>query len=295
VSAQDVQQILVSGISNGAIYGLIALGYAVGFSATRVINFALGDLLMAAVMLSVVIGAAGVPLSIAIVIGLACAAGIGGATYLGAVKPAIRRNPNGFSWLVTTLGVSIVLEAVAALLWQSQSRPYPPLLNETTFKIHGTTIPYQDLLEVGVIIVVVVALHLVRTRSLFGKAAVASAADPEMASAFGISQNVVAVTSFAIAGLLAGVAGILVAPLAFANPFMGVGFGLKGFVAMMVGGIGSVPGALVGAIILGLSEAFAINRFGTGAGEWFPFVLLIVVLIVRPRGILSGNQPAFVT
>jgi branched-chain amino acid transport system permease protein len=294
LTAQDVQQIVVSGVSNGAIYGLVALGYAVGFAATRVINFALGDLMMVSAMVSVTLAGGGVPLGLAIVIGLLCAVAVSVATYLGAVKPVVQRDPGGFTWLVTTLGVSIVLEASAALAWGSTSRAYPALLSSTSFSVNGTVVPYQDVLDVGLVVGVVVLLDLLRRRSLLGRAAAASAADPEMASALGISRNVVAVAGFGLAGLLAGTAGILVAPLVFANAYMGVGFGLKGFVAMMVGGIGRPAGAIVGALVLGLSEAFAINRLGSGASDWFPFALLIAVLICRPHGLIGSREAAVV-
>ena len=113
-----------------------------------------------------------------------------------------------------------------------------------------------------------------------------------MASAFSMNRNIVALVSFAAAGLMAGIAGILIAPLTFANAYMGTGFGIQGFVAIMLGGIGNPLGAIVGAFLLSLSEAFAANWIGGGASDWFPFVILLLVLLIRPRGIFAGRQVA---
>lgn len=283
----DFVQILVSGLTNGAIYALVGLGYTIVFATGRVINFAHGDLLMVGVIVTLVLDHSAIPLGAAIACGILAAGVLSVVTYFGAVWPVVRARRLGFGWLVSTLGASIVIQTVVAITWGSTSQSFPALFSARSVLVFGVPISLQQVLTFVAAIVVMIAYELVRRRSIVGKIAAAVAFDPEMAAGVGINRDLVTAAAFAIAGMLAAGAGILVAPLAFANAYMGIGFGIKGFVAIMVGGLGSAPGAIIAGIFLGVSEAFASNQFGEGTSDWFPFVLLLVVLMIRPRGLFG--------
>jgi branched-chain amino acid transport system permease protein len=197
-----------------------------------------------------------------------------------------------FAWLVSTLGVATILEAGAALIWGPTSRGFPTMLNGQPEHLLGAVISTQQVLAIVAGIVAVAAFELFRRRTLFGKLGMAIAADPEMASAIGASTQAVALAAFALAGLLAGVAGILVGPITFANPYIGTTFGINGFVALMIGGIERPSGAMAGGLLLGVLSQLANTEINSQAGDWFPFLIVIAVLLVRPSGLFAKVSPA---
>jgi branched-chain amino acid transport system permease protein len=286
MSSPELVQIFATGLTNGAVYGLIALGFTLGFLVTRVINFAHGELLMIAILVAISAASVGLPLGIACLVGIAASAVLGAGVYAVAIAPVLRSEVIGFAWLVTTLGTSIAIAALASLIWGGGQRSFPDLIpggvDVSSVRITGT-----QMLAVALTLVVVVVFELVRRRTLAGKVMAAVSRDSQMAAACGINRTRVEVIAFAVAGALAGTAGLLIAPIAFANPFMGLGFAIKGFVAIVLGGLGHPGGAVVGAFGLGLSEAFATSQLGGSAADWFPFVLLIGVLVIRPQGLFG--------
>jgi branched-chain amino acid transport system permease protein len=283
-------QIVLSGLATGAIYGLVAMAFAIAFYVTRVINFAQGQLLMVAVMVTAALSRAGWPTGVAIVAGLVAAVVFGALIYLLAVRPVLAFDRFSFAWLVSTLGVATILEAGAALIWGPTSRGFPTMLNSAPVHLLGAVISLQQVLAIVAGVVAVAALELFRRRTLFGKLGMAIAADPEMASAIGANTQVVAVAAFALAGLLAGVAGVLVGPITFANPYIGSTFGINGFVALMIGGIERPAGAMAGGLLLGVLSQLANTEINSQASDWFPFVIVVVVLLLRPSGLFSGAR-----
>jgi branched-chain amino acid transport system permease protein len=281
-----VLQIIFSGLAAGAIYGLIAVGYAIGYSVSGVINFAQGQLLMVGAMVAAVLYTSSLPL--ALVAAPLAAAAVGTLVYVAGIWPVLgERSSGGFSWLVSTLGLAIILQAIAAMLWGTSSRPFPHLLNDTRLSVGGASITLQSVLAVACILAVGVVLETFRRRSLLGRAGMAVALDSEAASAVGINPQVVHLVAFAVAGLLAGVAAVLVGPVSFANPYMGAGYGVKGFVALLLGGITNPTAAIGGGFILGLVEATAAVVFGPSTVDWFPLVVLVIVLVVAPNGVFG--------
>ena len=200
-------QVLLSGLASGAVYGLVGMGFAVAFYVTRVINFAEGQLLMVAVMVAAAIARTGVWVGFALAGGVVAAVLAGVATYFVAVRPVLAFSRFSFAWLVSTLGVALILQNVAAIIWGPTSRSFPTLLNGTGVHIGNATLTLQELVTIGVAIGMAVGFELVRKRTLFGKAGMAVAYDPEMASALGANTGMIAVIAFAGAGLFAGIAG----------------------------------------------------------------------------------------
>lgn len=283
-------QILLTGLASGAIYGLVAMGFAVAFYVTSVINFAQGQLLMAAIMVAAGVSAAGLPTGVGIVAGLAVSTLLGALIYLLAVRPVLAFDRFSFAWLVSTLGVATILEAGAALIWGPTSRSFPVMLNGQPVHLLGAIISLQQLLAIVVAIAVVVAVELFRRRTLFGKLGMAIAADPEMASAIGANTRNVAIAAFALAGLLAGIGGILVGPITYANPYLGETYGINGFVALMIGGIQRPAAAMVGGLVLGVLSQLANTEINSQASDWFPFLIVVVVLLVSPTGLVDAAR-----
>jgi branched-chain amino acid transport system permease protein len=280
-------QVLLSGLAIGAIYGLVGMGFAIGFYVTRVINFAEGQLLMIAVMVAAAIARAGVSPVIGILGGIAAACLAGILTYLVAIRPVLLFNRFSFAWLVSTLGVGLILENLAAIIWGSTSTSFPSLLNSTSVHIGNATLSLQELVTIGVAIAMATAFELIRKRTLLGKVGMAVALDPEMASALGVNTTIVAVAAFALAGLFAGVAGVLIGPITYANPYLGETYGIAGFVALMIGGTERPIAAMVGGLILGILGQAANTVINTQASDWFPFAVVVVILLLLPEGLFS--------
>jgi branched-chain amino acid transport system permease protein len=284
-----VLQVLLTGLATGAIYGLIAMGYAVVYYVTRVINFATGQLFMAAVMVTAVTTIHGWPLWLSILAGIVVSTVGGVVIYFVAVQPVLRFNRLSFAWLVSTLGVGIILESLAALAWGTSSLPFPNLLNGSDANIFGAELTWQQILTVLLAIVITVGFELFRKKTLFGKIGMAISSDPEIASATGANVVRYAVLAFALGGLLVGIAGILVGPLSFANPYLGESFGISGFVALMIGGIERPAASMGGGLILGVLTILANTYINAQASDWFPFVVVMVVLLVTPNGVFTSG------
>jgi len=287
-----VLQFLLSGIAIGAVYGLIGMALAITFYVTRIINFAEGQLMMVTVMITAELTGQGYSPWLAIPVGLVCSAIIGVLSYLIAVRPILAFNRFGFGWLVSTLGFAVILENAAAYFWGPTSIPFPTMLIASSFHFGDAVLTEQQLLAIVVAIVLAVGFELVRKRTLFGKVGMATAADPEMAAAFGTNTTVVAIVAFAVSALYAGVAGVLIGPTTFANPYLGDTFGTYGFIAMMIGGGTERPvAAMAGGILLGICAEGANAFINSRASDWFPFLVLAVILIVSPRGLFSSTSP----
>ena len=229
-------QFFLSGVSIGAIYGLLGLALALSFYVTRVINFAQGQMLTVAIVVAASLSAAGHNPWIGVALGPLAACAIGVISYFVAVRPILKADRFSFGWMVSTLGFGLALENAIAYVVGPRSRAFPPLFNDIGVHIGGALLTGQQLLAIVVAAVVVITLEIVRRRTLFGKVGMATASDPEMAECVGASTMMVAAVTFGISGLLAGIAGVLIAPRTFANPYLGGTFNTFGFVAMMIGG-----------------------------------------------------------
>jgi branched-chain amino acid transport system permease protein len=286
-----VLQALLSGLAIGAIYGLVGMGFSIVFYVTRVINFAEGQLLMVAVMVTAALARSGVWTWAAIVIGILAAGVIGAATYFVAVRPVLAFNRFSFAWLVSTLGVALILENLAALIWGPTSRSFPILLNGHTVKIAGAVLTLQETVTIAIAILMAVGFEIFRRRTLYGKLGMAIAFDPEMASAIGANTKVIAAATFALAGMFAGVAGVLIGPITYSNPYLGDTYGIAGFVALMIGGVARPAAAMAGGLVLGVLGEAANRLINPQAADWFPFVVVVVVLLLLPEGLVSLGSP----
>lgn len=282
-------QVVLSGLAIGAVYGLVGMGFSIVFYVTRVINFAQGQLLMVAIVLTAALARGGVPALPAALVGILAAALVGVGLYLIAVRPVLAFDRFSFAWLVSTLGAALVLQNLAALIWGPTSRAFPGLLKGTSVHLLGAHVTLQELVGIGVALALAAGFEIVRTRTLSGKLGIAIAEDPEMASAVGANTTVFAVGAFALAGVFAGVAGILIGPLTYANPYLGDTYGIAGFVALMIGGTRRPLAAMGGGLLLGILSELAKSAIDPQAADWLPFVVVVIVLLLTPQGLFSWS------
>jgi branched-chain amino acid transport system permease protein len=284
-------QFVLSGLAIGAVYGLMGMALAISFYVTRVINFAQGQMLMISVMIVSTLSAAGFSPWLAVVAGLGVSCAVAVLSYLLAVKPILAFDRFSFGWLVSTLGFAVAVENAAAYIWGPTSQAFPPILNNLSVHMGDAVLTAQQLLAIATAALLTAGFELIRKGTLFGKVGMAIAADPEMASAIGANTTVVAVIAFAISGLFAGIAGVLIGPSTFANPYLGGTFGTYGFIAMMIGGGTEKPAAaMFGGLLLGVLAEGANATINSQASDWFPFLVLVVILIVSPRGLFSSGS-----
>jgi branched-chain amino acid transport system permease protein len=282
---------LVAGICVGAIYGLIAVGYTVVYTATSVFNLAQGDLVMVGIMGAYYLLAVvkmpqweALPLVILFVLGLSLF------EERTIVRPFLRR-AGSFGWFISTLAFSLIIEAVVLLLYGHHPiTAIPTPLSANSISLGPLSIvPRKAAVVVGLIIIVV-ALELFYHRSRWGKAMRAAAEDRQAASLRGINPDRVSRYAFALAGLVAGITGILIAPITYSDPTVGLSYTLKGFVALAIGGFGSIRGAIVGGLALGIAEQALDLYWNPGYEVLAGLFLLMIVLSIRPQGIFGARR-----
>jgi branched-chain amino acid transport system permease protein len=295
-----VQQ-LVNGITLGSVYALIALGYSMVYGILKLLNFAHGEVYMFGAFIGyftlTALGGADSPaLPVALVLLLMFLAGMLGAGILGVVieRFAYRplRNAPRIAPLISSIGVSFFLQASALLLFSAQFRTYdtPQLIPFSTgIEAGPLRISLVRILVIGSAVFLMIALTLLVSRTQFGKAMRATSYDREAAAMMGIDVDRVIVLTFLIGSVLAGAAGVMVG-LVFERVFHFMGFvaGLKGFTAAVIGGIGNIPGAMLGGLVIGLAEAFTASYISSTFQNLIVFGILIAVMLVRPTGLLGS-------
>lgn len=288
VTLPDLIQIIVAGVAMGAIYALMALGFTIVYNALRVINFAQGDMFM--------LGAAlGLTLFVQLKLGFFLSfvlASLGAALVGVAMERLIFRPLRGYpaqNLIIATIGVSIFLRAVALIVWGSQALLFPPVFGTQPIRVLGITLMPHYLWILGIAVVTIVSLHLFFTRTLVGKAMRATAQNRDAAALMGINVVRMDMLASALSAGLGGVGGVLVAPVFFVQTEMGAMAGLKGFAAAVLGGFGSIPGAIAGGIGLGVAENLSASLISSTYRDAVAFVILIAILFWRPNGILGKH------
>jgi len=284
-----IEQYLLSGLTTGAIYALVALGFAIIYNASHVINFAQGEFVMIGGMAAAAAFDAGLPLPLAVVVSIGAATLIGLALERLAVEPA--RGASVVTLIIITIGASILLRGLATIVWDKRIHALPAFSGEAPIAIGGATLLPQTLWVLGATVVTVAALWWFFNRTLTGSAILAVSHNRFAAQLMGISVRRVLLVSFGLSAALGALAGVLIAPIAFTAWDVGVMLGLKGFAAAMLGGIGSGPGAIAGGLALGLIEALGAGYLSSAYKDVFAFVILLAALVFLPNG-LAGRRAA---
>jgi branched-chain amino acid transport system permease protein len=282
-----IAQTLLSGLTTGAIYALVALGFAIIYNASHVINFAQGEFVMIGGMAAAVFVETGLPLPLSIVLAIGIAVLAGFLLEKLAIEPA--RGASVVTLIIITIGASILLRGLAALVWDKKIHPLPAFSGEAPIAIGGATLLPQTLWVLGVTVATVAALWWFFNRTLAGKAILAVSHNRLAAQLMGISVRRVLLVSFGLSAALGALAGVLIAPISFTAWDIGVMLGLKGFAAAILGGLGSGPGAIAGGLALGLVEALGAGYLSSAYKDVFAFVIILAALVFLPDG-LAGRR-----
>ena len=278
-------QFLFAGLTTGAIYALVALGYSIIYNASRVINFAQGEFVMIGGMATVSFLHLGLPLPLAALLAVAATTLVGLALDKLAIEPA--RGASVVTLIIITIGASILLRGLATLVWDKNLHTLPGFSGERPIALGGATLLPQSLWVLGVSLVILGALWWFFNRTLYGKAMLAVSHNRLAAQLVGISVRSVLLMSFGLSAALGALAGILVAPITFTAWDVGVMLGLKGFAAAILGGMGSGPGAVLGGLALGLAEALAAGYVSSAYKDVIAFVIILAALMLMPSGLLG--------
>lgn len=296
-----IQQI-INGLVLGSIYALVALGYTMVYGIMGLINFAHGEVVMIGAMVALMIikllAASGLPVFLVVLVALAAAAlvcmAVGYTIERVAYRP-LRRAPK-LAPLITAIGVSIILQHLAMLIWGRNYHAFPPILPDTAYEIFGASITALQIAIVVIAALMMAGLSVLIHRTRLGRAMRATAENPPIAQLMGVNINQVISGTFVIGSALAAVAGLMVsANYSIAHYYMGFMLGLKAFTAAVLGGIGNLAGAMLGGILLGIIEALGAGYIGDLTGGFlgshyqdiFAFFVLITVLIFRPSGLMG--------
>lgn len=283
---------LINGISLGSVYAIIALGYTMVYGIAKMLNFAHGDVIMvgAYIVFTCVAGAGLNPIVAVIIATIACT--IFGVVIEGVAYRPLRNAASPLAVLITAIGVSYLLQNLALLIFGSNTKSFPEILKLPNLKLAGgkLTITGITILTIILCIVIMAGLMLFINKTKAGQAMLAVSEDKGAAQLMGINVNKTISMTFAIGSALAAIAGVLLCS-AYPNltPYTGSMPGIKAFVAAVFGGIGSVPGALIGGIILGIIEILGKAYISSQLADAIVFAVLIVVLLVKPTGILGKN------
>ena len=280
-------QFLFSGVTSGAIYALAAIGFAIIYNASTVINFAQGEFIMLGGMFAAALAAAGLPLPVAIVLAVV-ATGIAG-LLVGklAIEPA--KNAEVVTLIIITIGVSLILRGLVQVLLGKGTYPLAPFSGERPLTVLGATILPQSLWILAATVLIVGALAWFFGRARAGKAMLATSYNKLAAQLVGVNTRSVLLASFGLSAVLGAIGGILVAPITGASYDSGIMLGLKGFVAATLGGLGSGPGAIVGGLLLGLIEAMTAGYLSSAYKDVVPFVLILLILFFMPSGLFGAK------
>jgi len=288
------EQQLFNGLTLGLIYALIAVGYTMVYGVIELINFAHGEVYMLGAFLCVTcISALGLPLFPAMALAMALCAVIGVLIERIAYKP-LRKAPR-LAALITAIGVSIFLQNIAMIIWGSRPVPFtreavPQVFGETVLTLAGVRVTGLQLFIYAVTVAMMVGLTLVINKTKVGTAMRALAQNPVSAALMGINVSRVIAFTFALGSALGGLAGILVGMYYNTlSPMMGYTAGVKAFAAAVLGGIGSVPGAMLGGVVLGVAETLGAGYVSSQYRDGLGYAVMIAVILLRPSGLLGKS------
>ena len=273
------------GIATGALYSVIALGIVLVYRTSRLLNFAHGDLAMVAVFL---VWSFSRPLGFpgAVAVALLAATALGAAFSFGVLQQV--KEATLLGQVVLTLGFSQVLSGAALVVWGADSKPFPfPLSSVVTYRLGGAVISQLTLGSLVIALVLMAGLYLLIQQTRVGLAMRAYSQDPEAARLLGLPTRRLLAFTWGVAALLGTAAGMLLAPVTFLHPYFMLTPFLKGFTAAVLGGLDSVPGAIVGGLLLGVMESLFAGYVSLRFVSTLSFALIVVMLLVRPEGLLG--------
>jgi len=277
--------VIVSGLATGCSYGRVAVSLVIVYNATRTVNFAQGEMLMVSAFVAwSAQRAAGLPVPLA----LACGVVAGGLLAYLVERVIIRRALEATHWdvLIITLGLSLVLRAAAGIVWTNDELPFPSLFSNRPVSLGPVRVAPVSFGIIGASLVLMLALVVLFRATRLGRAMRAVAQNQNAARLMGISVEGVYSSAWVLAGMVGAVGGVLIAPVTFLSTKMGL-IAINGFTAAVLGGFGSMPGAVAGGMLLGVIENLAPLYLPTGIRYSVPFLVMIAILLARPHGLFG--------
>ncbi|MCR5177777.1 MAG: branched-chain amino acid ABC transporter permease [Lachnospiraceae bacterium] len=283
----DFLSYLINGLGLGSVYAIIALGYTMVYGIAKMLNFAHGDVIMIGAYVAFFsIGDLGLPVIPSVLLSMAVCTVLGVLIERLAYKPL--RAASALSVLITAIGVSYFLQNAAQLLWSSSTKVFPTIVSAGGISWNGLTVSWLTLITIGTCIVVMICLTLFINHTKTGRAMRACSEDKGASVLMGINVNKMISITFAIGSGLAAIASVLLcAAYPSVYPTLGAMPGIKAFTAAVFGGIGSIPGAFLGGLLLGVIEIFAKAYISTQLSDAIVFAVLILVLLIKPTGLLG--------
>ena len=284
-------QLLIAALLSGSIYGLIALGYSLIYRASGIMNLAQGDLMCLGGFLGYTFySIMGLPVIVAIVLTVSCSFIIGCILERFAIRPIFNRSAATSSIILATVAVSYIIQSLEIIFWGGAPRAIPSFLQVSTITIMGIIYQTESLLCIGVALTSMLGIHIFMKKSSFGIAMRAAAMDPVAAKSCGISVNNTTRITWAIASMVAGLAGIMVGPLYGVTTTLGAAMSAKGFASAVVGGYGDMYGAMIGGGVLAALEAFSAGYISSALKQLIAYMAVLLILFVRPRGIMNAES-----
>ena len=284
----DLFQFIFSGLTVGAVYALVALGFTLIYNASEVVNFAQGEFVMLGGMVTVFATAAGIPLPLAALVAVIVAIAVGLLLNYLVIEPA--RGASAVTLIILTIGASLFIRGLMPILTDKQTHTLPSFSGSEPVVLVGAKVLPQAFWVIAGTVVIVLLLSVFLNRTLFGKAVLATAANRVAALLVGINTTLVLAFCFGASAAIGALAGILVTPITLTSYDVGTMLALKGFAAAVLGGMGSPVGAVVGGFLLGLVEAMAAGYFTSAYKDAVAFILMILVLLVMPGGLFGAKS-----
>ena len=280
---------IINGLSTGSMYALVAIGYTMVYGIGKMINFAHGEIIMASSYFALVgISSLGLPPVAAIALSVVLTAALGVITEKVAYKPL--RGKGSLEVLITAIGVSYLLQNVFYLIFTSSGKTFPDIMPPGSFHLGGLHITYITLITLIISGICTGALLFFIHKTKMGKAMRAVSEDAGAAQLMGINVSSTISLAFAIGSGLGAVAGVIYgAKFSLINPYIGAMLGIKAFIAAVLGGIGSIPGAMVGGLMIGVAESLTISYISSDFSDAIVFGILILILLIKPAGLFGKN------
>jgi len=283
-------QVLVGALVIGSVYGLIALGYSLIYSASGLMTFMQGELLMLGAFLGLTFYRyAGLPFIVSLLLTMAIMYLVGLLVEKLVIRKLVRAGANTIFIVLATIAMSIILQNFAMLLWGSNVFQFPPIFSVSRLRIGAFMVPPEALMAIAIGIIAMVLFHFFMTRSRLGTSMRAAAQDAMAAKTVSINVSLMTGITWGIAAMLTGLGGMLIGPIYGVSAQMGVLIGLKGFAGAVIGGYGNMYGAIVGSLLLGGIETFTAAYISSMYKDFISFFILILFLIFIPRGLFKGR------
>lgn len=278
-------QYMITGLTVGSIYALLAVGFVTIYNITGILNFAQGEFAMIGALTCITLVNAGFPMFLSIILAILITAAIGLIVERTAILHA--RNTSVIILIIITIGISTFLKGLGLIIWGTNPKQLAPIINMKPIHFMGAVINPQSILIFIVLFILLTLLYLFFEKTYIGSALRASEKNSRAAKLMGINTSTMSALAFTLAAALGAVAGIMITPITDATYEMGFMIGIKGFVGMVIGGMHSIPGAVAGALLVGLLETFSGAYISTFYSDAITFTVLIFFLFIKPNGLFA--------